>query len=112
MALCNYDPFYTDKDKTTKGVEQIHMYFENRQRANMSCFWNVLKRYTVKSLAGAVFFSVTLTPYFIFWVGLTKEQYITWLWSNILISIALAPTSVWFIESVTNKIMKKKIRRY
>lgn len=48
-----------------------------------------LKDYLINTILGQIFFILVLSPWFIFIIGMSFEQYITWLWQGSLIGLVL-----------------------
>ena len=48
-----------------------------------------LKDYLINTTLGQIFFILVLSPWFIFIIGMSFEQYITWLWQGSLIGLVL-----------------------
>jgi hypothetical protein len=48
-----------------------------------------LRDYLINTTLGHAFFVLVLSPWFIFIIGMSFEQYITWLWQGSLIALVL-----------------------
>lgn len=60
------------------------------------------KKIAIQAIIGFVYWTGMLTPYMLFWVGLSWTQYIKWASASLILTPILAPGSIWF----NNKIMK------
>ena len=65
-----------------------------------------VKRFLVEALAGFIFWTVALTPYMLFVVKVTFEQYVSWIGMQLILVPPIAPLSVRFIIWLRNKFVK------
>ena len=65
---------------------------------------NRIKEYLFITAFVSLFYTLTLSGYFIFIIGLNLEQYILWLWTgqiiNFILSYPLGKLLVWYISKV------------
>jgi len=65
--------------------------------------WLLSRKTIVTAIAGFVFWTVILTPYMIYVVKVSTQQYWRWMFGTQLILILiLSPISVWFMNWVVN----------
>lgn len=66
-----------------------------------------VEKFLAKALAGFIFWTVVLTPYMLFVVRVTFEQYVSWIGMQFILVPPLAPFSVRFIVWMRNKMIKE-----
>ncbi len=66
-----------------------------------------IKKILLQALGGFIFWTACLTPYMLFVVKVSAEQYLKWAGMQLIIVPPLAPLSVWFLNWFV-KIFQKK----
>jgi len=78
------------------------------RRGKMGKILKKIKQILLEALGGFIFWTGCLTPYMIFIVHTSVEQYFKWFFMQLLIVPPLAPLSIRFIKWFVNILRRNK----